>query len=137
MTKYKGHEIKLNYDGKLVCEDYGVEADSFSELTKLIDAARKMEVVKIKCLKVNVRTRDFTPCVTGKLHGDSAVWITKDDGGRETVYVEYLYLDTPETRAKLTRIQAEISRIEKERNKLDEEMDALPKLEYDQLVAKK
>ena len=81
--------------------------------------------------------REFIPCVTGRLHGAGEVWITKDDGSREATYANYLYLDTPETRTELARILTEISRIEKERNKLDEEMDALPKLEYDQLVAKK
>jgi len=136
MVTYKGHYITLDNFGKIVSEDHDLRADTYSELTAMIDAAEKAAVVKINCLAIK-RTRDgdaVVECTTGKLHGRSSVWISYKGGGRETMSPRYLYPDTPENRKALTRIVSERDRLKSEIDKLEEELSNIATLKYSDLI---
>ena len=126
MPKYKGHEIELTWDGRIVCEGLSVEGSTWAEVTKAIDSALKIEYEKIPALFHDYHKRQITECIVTRPQGQYRVWITVGKK-RETVDGDSVYLDTPENRTALTRIIERLKEIDKEERALDEELKDIPR----------
>lgn len=103
--EYKNYGISVLGNGFFYCEEFEVKAETYAEITKLIDAEIRKSKNKFEKIPIyydawgSIKEGVITSFVGNK------AWVTKNGGGREKIELDRLYEFSKENVGRVSEMQ--------------------------------